>query len=122
MKIVMALMLVLLSFAAKAEQCLIPNTGYTPVSCKVIENGGGANWVSKKIAMGKQTLFTLDQSNGSILYDDKHRQISTNSRLIQANSFWVDGLKKETEDDSKAAWTCYVQTNGTLSVCIPFEG
>lgn len=122
MKIVMALMLVLLSFAAKAEQCLIPNTGYTPVSCKVIENGGGANWVAKKIVLSNKTLFTVDQQGGSILYDGKQKKISSNSRMIQAESFWVDGLKNETQDDSKASWTCYIQSSGTLSICVPFEG
>ena len=118
MKIVMALMLVLLSFAAKAEQCLIPNTGYTPAPCKVISGKGDVAWGQLTVEMQGKRLGLFQHIGGTILYDMAAKSVNFNSRLLETEDYWIDELKQPTEDEAKAAWTCYQQTHGALSVCM----
>ena len=52
------------------------------------------------------------------MYDMTAQSVNFNSRPLETDEYWVDELKRPTEDENKAAWDCYKQTNGVLSVCL----
>ena len=118
MKPLAAFVMLSLPFLAYADQCLIPNTGYTPAPCKVISGTGGGTWGQLSIELQGKQLGLFQHIGGTVLYDKAAKSVNLNSRLLQTDEYWIDELRQPTEDETKAAWTCYKQTNGVLSVCL----
>ena len=109
---------VILPAIAHADQCLIPNTGYTSAPCKVISGKGDVAWGQLTVEMQGKRLGLFQHIGGTILYDMAAKSVNFNSRLLETEDYWIDELKQPTEDEAKAAWTCYQQTHGALSVCM----
>ena len=118
MKPLATFVMLALPFLAHADQCLIPNTGYTPAPCKVISGKGDVAWGQLTVEMQGKQLGLFQHIGGTILYDMTAQSVNFNSRPLETDEYWVDELKRPTEDENKAAWDCYKQTNGVLSVCL----
>ena len=113
-----ALTLLAFPIIAQADQCLIPNTGYTPAPCVITADNGGVAWGQLTIEMQGKQLALFQHIGGTVLYDKTAKSVNLNSRLLETDEYWIDELKRPTEDEAKAAWNCYKQTNGALSVCL----
>ena len=113
-----ALTLLAFPIIAQADQCLIPNTGYTPAPCVITADNGGVAWGQLTIEMQGKQLALFQHIGGTVLYDKAAKSVNLNSRLLETDEYWIDELKRPTEDETKAAWDCYKQTNGALSVCL----
>lgn len=118
MKPLAAFVMLSLPFLAYADQCLIPNTGYTPAPCKVISGKGDVAWGQLSIELQGKQLGLFQHIGGTVLYDKAAKSVNLNSRLLETEEYWIDELRQPTEDEAKAAWTCYKQTNGVLLVCL----
>ena len=119
MKPLAAFVMLILSALAYADQCLIPNTGYTPAPCEISAGTGGGAWGQLSIELQGKQLGLFQHIGGTVLYDKAAKSVNLNSRLLETEEYWIDELRQPTEDETKAAWTCYKQTNGVLSVCLP---
>ena len=107
-----------LPLMAQADQCLIPNTGYTPVPCKISTVASGGTWAQLAIEVQGLQLGLFQHIGGTVLYDEAAKSINLNSRLLETDEYWINELKQPTDDETKTAWTCYKQTKGVLSVCM----
>lgn len=102
-----------------AEQCLIPNTGYTPAPCAIEDNGGDANQARVFVKVRGKELGIVDNIHGTLLYERRNNKAPVSSPAIQAELFWLDELQNKINTQDEAAWGCYRQLSGSLSVCIP---
>ena len=118
---ILALCLMVPFFAIAMETCLVQKSSYSEKMCDIQLNGGGANWISKKIILDDKTYFASIINGNASLSDIEDSDTFQNQKPFKAKHFFMNVKRKVTNDRDQAKWECFKQDSGKLSICIPTD-